>query len=595
MATPPVIPPTFWSTQNLAPPQPVSQPTPGTVPNVPLPVTAIPGGAQGNDPAQIRQGRDRVFPLLTGAPGDPARTIVPKPAEFNLPADQLPVAEFRRWHTALQTEYILKEAIRTGGNPAQQQVLAIGPNQTQADLDQQLHVVLMPANAAAPQEPRKLLILNDLDKRAIAKLSRAEQLAVVSSPFYMTRLAPALGLVPAAQANPPSPIGPPPFDKLSWPLPDPAIQPPPPPENVDLSTPAGVARAVERLVNTLIQDIIIRPPWDERFFTIDRTTGQIAPKLVNGVPNGPTPDIPLMTAADQQQFLDQLVNLRERLKDNVIMSPNDIGTALQEIQTRWNRAAAFGQVEASLSDRISDEGGSPPTSIVLGFQTFMNAERQLLALDNQRLALARSGQVGQRNLDAPSLIAQFQAAYNGRIEARLNGDAQEITQFNNLLKMYATYQALLNRTVAKFNPSDNGQLLGLDGNGAIPGSVNGTSTPLARLSAGDQAIIKVFDGGPFATDPASRKQHPIENLYKIARPFGPLLDGNRELQQLTRSVWEGQNSSVSDRVTIINQQSQINSNNINSLDRQKNRHFDLANSALTKLNETLQSIGRNVA
>jgi hypothetical protein len=58
-------------------------------------------------------------------------------------------------------------------------------------------------------------------------------------------------------------------------------------------------------------------------------------------------------------------------------------------------------------------------------------------------------------------------------------------------------------------------------------------------------------------------------------------------------VWEGYGQTLADAVTLLSQDSQIKMNDVNSLDKQKNRHFDLANGALQKLSEILNNIARS--
>ena len=47
-----------------------------------------------------------------------------------------------------------------------------------------------------------------------------------------------------------------------------------------------------------------------------------------------------------------------------------------------------------------------------------------------------------------------------------------------------------------------------------------------------------------------------------------------------------------DAVTLLNQNSQLKQNDISSMDKQKSRNFDLANSALQKMADAIQNIAR---
>ena len=49
---------------------------------------------------------------------------------------------------------------------------------------------------------------------------------------------------------------------------------------------------------------------------------------------------------------------------------------------------------------------------------------------------------------------------------------------------------------------------------------------------------------------------------------------------------------LSATITILNQQNQIRQNEIQNAAKQANRHFELGNNALRKMNDILMSIGR---
>jgi hypothetical protein len=463
-------------------------------------------------------------------------------------------------------------------------------------------VVVMPAPpvpvSSGPTLPdanaaRKILILNDLDKRDYGKLSLAEQSIIAALPEFQTRFAAPFGLIPAKQTTTATL---PPFTTLSW--------PPGGAESVDLETPAGAKRAVFRLITSLQQTIVSTSPFS-LFWELD---GEGA--LKEHEPQRASTE--LMTPADMRVFLDQVENLKTRALGSAIFAPNDIASALNEIQTRWNRAAAFanmrvdsglpttnaeafvdrgrrGENDTVLRDRITylngyitNESDGGIGAVRQAYQVFMASERQILQLDNRRMQLAAGARLGQRNFDAPTLIAQFQFSYNGKIEARLNADAQEINQFNVLLKLYSAFQAQVNGVSGSFDPNNQDEFRGINGGGG--------NDPME--SSFQQPLVATFRDGTF---PGGPQEHPLETLYKIARPRFTLVDGEYKSITYRKNTWDQVNSTVSDRVTQINQQSQINSNNINSLDRQKNRHFDVANSALSKLSDMLQSIGRNLA
>src|SRR5262249_55418133 len=133
--------------------------------------------------------------------------------------------------------------------------------------------------------------------------------------------------------------------------------------------------------------------------------------------------------------------------------------------------------------------------------------------------------------------------------------------------------------------------------------------PNGRYTVEQMKAISMFEED-FA--PPSGQKHPIEKLQGINRPFMDTIRISRDgdtrteadlnghesgdkLNAFVKTAWDTFGTELSDAVTLINQQNQIQMNDINSLQKQKDRHFDLANNSLTKASEIIQSIGRNVA
>jgi hypothetical protein len=85
----------------------------------------------------------------------------------------------------------------------------------------------------------------------------------------------------------------------------------------------------------------------------------------------------------------------------------------------------------------------------------------------------------------------------------------------------------------------------------------------------------------------------LEKLRGITRPLDDMYENNvNQLNEFLKPHWDAFATQLSDTVTLLNQESQIKMNDINSMDKQKNRHFDLANSALSKMNDMIQNIAR---
>ncbi len=121
------------------------------------------------------------------------------------------------------------------------------------------------------------------------------------------------------------------------------------------------------------------------------------------------------------------------------------------------------------------------------------------------------------------------------------------------------------------------------------------------LSEAEMRIVGMFSKDPWGSgDPEAARntfhKHPIEALYGVTRPLTLLSDDTRDgfgsLRLERRDYWDKWGTQLSDAVTILNQKNQLKQNEIETATKESNRHFDLGNNALRKMNEMLMSIGR---
>lgn len=319
-----------------------------------------------------------------------------------------------------------------------------------------------------------------------------------------------------------------------------------------------------------------------------------------------------MPEADKKVFLDQLDNLQTRLDSTGILFKADFNEALQGIMARYERANAYRPraVPAGTNVFLTPSGNgfeanAIPTSarsseynrtsnrydwtIEDGYTSMMANERKILAQDNLRLKPSTAMALGGKQLDAPSLIYLFQLSYNLKDEAINNQATEEINQLNALLRSYSAMQARVNEVLASFpadaKPTDTRSLALTDG----PGDISPIDSNLA--------LFLMFDK-------EGARPHPVEERKGIHRQTLDLLTivegnantrGSLKAPAHNKNVWDQFATRLSDAVTQLNQETQIRMNEINSLDKQKNRHFELANNALAKLNEIIQGVGRAVA
>ncbi|WP_375453315.1 hypothetical protein [uncultured Methylobacterium sp.] len=215
-----------------------------------------------------------------------------------------------------------------------------------------------------------------------------------------------------------------------------------------------------------------------------------------------------------------------------------------------------------------------------GYDTFIAQERQLLSLQNTRKSLAETGTLQNRALDVPNLVYLFQLYTNLAGEAKIRIGTEEVDQTNALLKTYAVMQNLINKTVANFTGSDTNATQVLSGSGAkVEDPNDGIEYAFNALTEDEKRVSAMFtQGGGY-----SGAKHPIEALLGLSRPV-------ERMEAKKSSAWQQFSTSVGQAVTQINQESQIKMNEINALTKQKDRNFDLANNALSKMSEIVQKI-----
>ncbi|WP_163850675.1 hypothetical protein [Pseudooceanicola aestuarii] len=120
-------------------------------------------------------------------------------------------------------------------------------------------------------------------------------------------------------------------------------------------------------------------------------------------------------------------------------------------------------------------------------------------------------------------------------------------------------------------------------------------TEYVFLSQQEMNVIMMFSGDSFGE--YFNEEHPIEVLYDgLERPKQKFLDETDEgvgsLVLERKGYWEQFSTQLADTVTLLNQRNQIKQNEIENASKAQNRHFELGNNALRKMNDMLMTIGR---
>ena len=511
----------------------------------------IPGGSHGSESDVIIDGAQQVVPFYDGT--NYAKTSLPakQPASFSTAPGSMdlsakPPDNFTVWNSAYQAEYVKAN----GGAGHDMVTIGLPGNQ--------LHVVLSSTND-------RVFVLENLQKNDFAKLPLADQANIAATTYFTSIIGPTLNLT-AAKTGPQSR--------------ETAID--------------AIKSYLSALGYTLPASDADRIAFFSDFSTSPAAGG------------GSTPDgltLANMPAADRKIFADELKLLGKQIYGMGIFSLPDLANATKAISDRLSLAARFSGITACPTDTVdltkkytnlySADGNA---TLMRGYTNLIQQESQIRNVSLAADQLVTSGNLSGSNkkLDAPTLIFYFQLDANLVQEAEINASTEEIKQLNALLNLYSQMQGLINQTLEKFG-DDAKQKLGLLGN--ADGTNWSSSTIPTSPQPSSQVIAAIFEDYMGASS-----QHPLEAAYGIKKPNYDMVynvtDSNHASGYLNPNLkdsWNAFNSSLSDTVSQLNQQSQLKMNDINSATKQKDRHFDLANNSLSKMNDMIQTIGRGLA
>ena len=314
------------------------------------------------------------------------------------------------------------------------------------------------------------------------------------------------------------------------------------------------------------------------------------------------------------------------------------------------QATTTGLIRAPVNNL--DEGAT----ITKGIATFLRAETEILNMKQRREIITQNVAFRDPNLDVPNLIFQLQLLYEAEAEGVVDAGTEEFRQLHKLLEDYNVMQQLLGTTLAAFDAAKNDDKrrfmnIGGKSDGGVDGgqtqstdlafqdvdyreSFNGTtyvsidvdaapkyhwsllanfSDPLrdihstyvsrlgvdgdttGKLTRTEMLAFSMFADEAFASP--SNRGHPIESLYGAERPKFDLVDsgdgGAGSLKLAGKNTFDQYQTALSNTITILNQQNQIKQNEVENATKQQNRHFELGNNALRKMNDLLLMIGRS--
>lgn len=563
----------------------------------------MPGTGYGAVPIAYTTAAQLVYPTYDGSVG---KTLPgPLPTDYAAPTER-----FLQWHSAHQLQK-LKESTTSisgtvGGTAFDLKTLSLTVG------GQTLEFMLS-------QDGQRVINLTTLQKADIAKLTLAEQKALTQSTGWST-LKDTLGLDTASTTLLNQLIGTPSNASAGS------------PRKLIVDTFAGRASwnsMTQADVDLFLDQLAVMQRRFEGSAIIDQNTIQLeTAKIVERFQRAFD-----FAQTEPQQTIDYY-RLFEK-KDDRDATPG-VGTTgnAADVQT-----GPVGDGFYTAKTISSDDNAT----IKRGYEEFLRAERQILAALETREAVANSVLFRDPKLDVPNLIFRLQQLYEFEAAGRQDAGTEEMKQLHKLLTDYGIMQRLVNETIGYYNAKESDEkrrFLNIGAEGDDPDDVDDDQTQgkadsyVVRRYEDSETGVNLSGTGDYAREDIqtnddipkyewgqqlynllsqserraismfmdesymrSTNLHPMEVRAGVEeRPKIDLVDdsnsGDGSLFLHRKGKWDSFSTQLSDRVTILNQQNQIKQNEIENDKKQENRHFDLANNALRKMNDMLLTIGR---
>ncbi|EEA96329.1 hypothetical protein [Pseudovibrio sp. JE062] len=360
-------------------------------------------------------------------------------------------------------------------------------------------------------DKRSITVVNELTKSRIFQHTKTEQERLANNPVFLTKIAPLLDLLPKS--------------------------------GTDLESSRAVIR---KQINDQIDAVKNKP-------LTNKTGGDDQTKF----------------NTDKQAYIKQLEMLLENVPKSGIYAPSDLGTEMQEIVKRFERAHAYFDVKTpNLANpaRNSRNVLTPDSnaSINRGYAVFIEQEQRILAIKQAEQQMLSAGGITNSDgtvsrLDLPTLVALIQNQASLRQQAVITMRTEQLTQLNQLSQAYAEMQRIVNEALKKFVKT------GKDADK----ETHSLSVSFDNPGQFSTAVAYMFE------DLAAGKPHPVEKEFNITRPTHDLINNSSgSKNSFKRTQWERFSTQLSDAVTLLNPQ--LLTNDINQDNREQNRSYEQA-------------------
>jgi hypothetical protein len=261
------------------------------------------------------------------------------------------------------------------------------------------------------------------------------------------------------------------------------------------------------------------------------------------------------------------------------------------------------------------------TKINQGYETFIEEEARIAALMQAMHDLSTSGTLNGKSLDAPTTMAMMTFYLSLVYEAQVAMDTEEVEQNNRYLQDISIMQDINSRTLQGFDSTDTDEELAILGE-------SGRDT--ANISDQDMLAIAMF------TEGLANQRHPLEKLNSKPRPLlqiinnnydpdddensfefvefvvgvtnqgSPIYDDTIIFEDFARAEiepvngegdeilpwtwrakekvdWDQDATRISEHITIVDQQIQLKTTDINNRVKEQNRFFEMSSQELEKI------------
>ena len=293
-------------------------------------------------------------------------------------------------------------------------------------------------------------------------------------------------------------------------------------------------------------------------------------------------DASVRTTYWHYMFSEQLQALSSELDNMAIFDIDNITLRVSDTAERFARVERVSDITAETTTNVLPgavnalDGG---TTIGSAFDTIVEIESRLYDYSVARQEIISSGTYEGVTLDAPGLTFVLQTLTNYQKEAEAEARTEDLNQRNALMEDYEAMQTLLNSTLSLFSAEDSSVQEEL--------TIGGYATS-SQLSADEQRVVAMFDSYYSALN--SNTYHPYEVEKGLDRPTEAMVETNGALNAYTKEIWDALGLNLSEATGTLSRDNQQVMDEINGLNSEKNRHYDLASSTLSKMTGMLRSI-----